>query len=197
MVYKIDTIEDYLKIKDTIEDVYIETDGQKIFVPCANLIIANRDLVQANTYNPNSMPDTKKKSLEQSILIAGFAYAITTIFDEDLGKFVIVDGFHRGLIAEKYLKMEYIPIEVLSLSASDRMMATILFNKARGFHQVDLDAEVIRSLIDQGVEEDEISKKLGISLETVHRYKQVTGIASLFKNQNYSMSWGMKEIENE
>lgn len=57
------------------------------------------------------------------------------------------------------------------------MLATVLFNKARGFHQVDLDADVIRALIEQGLTEDEIAEKLQIDLETVLRYKQLTGIA--------------------
>lgn len=195
----IHSVEEYKKTKKDLEDIYVMcADGRKIFIPCANIFLVKRDLIKANTYNPNNMPDTKKRSLQESILLAGFAYPVTTIYDDDLELFVIVDGFHRNLIAGyDFLGMEYVPITMLNLDISDRMMATILFNKARGFHQVDLDADVIRSLIEQGLTEEEISNKLGIELETVHRYKQLTGIAELFKNQNYSMSWEMKEIEND
>lgn len=195
----IHSVSEYKKIKKGLEDTYVMCeDGRKIFIPCANIFLTKRDLIKANTYNPNNMPDTKKKSLQESILLAGFAYPVTTIYDDDLELFIIVDGFHRNLIAGyDFLKMEYVPITILNLDISDRMMATILFNKARGFHQVDLDADVIRSLIEQGLTEEEISNKLGIDLETVHRYKQLTGIAELFKNQNYSMSWEMKEVKSD
>lgn len=88
--------------------------------------------------------------------------------------------------------MPIVPLD--HLTPEQRIMATWMFNKARGFHQVDLDAEIIRMLINQGVEEDEIATKLGIDPETVFRYKQVTGIVELFKNAQYSMSWEMKEI---
>lgn len=195
MIHYIDSFNDYINIKDELQDIYIPSNMGNIHIPCANVFLVKRDIVQANTYNPNSMPDTKRMSLQESILIAGFAYPITTIVDFDLEKFVIVDGFHRDLIAGyDYLNMERVPIETLKLNATDRMVATILFNKARGFHQVDLDAGVIRKLIEQGLNEDEISRKLGIDLETVHRYKQVTGIAELFKNQTYSKSWEMTEL---
>jgi DNA invertase Pin-like site-specific DNA recombinase len=73
------------------------------------------------------------------------------------------------------------------------MTATVQFNKARGVHQVDLDAEVIRALIEQGMGEEEIAAKLGIDEDTVHRYKQLTGIAELFKNTTYSTAWEMVE----
>jgi hypothetical protein len=75
------------------------------------------------------------------------------------------------------------------------MTATVQFNKARGVHQVDLDAEVIRGLIEQGMSEDEISIHLGIDLDTIHRYKQLTGIADLFKNAPYSQAWEVEESE--
>ncbi len=47
------------------------------------------------------------------------------------------------------------------------------------------------------MEEDKIAEHLGIDLDTVHRYKQITGIAELFKSAEYSMSWGMVEVSDE
>jgi hypothetical protein len=78
------------------------------------------------------------------------------------------------------------------------MAATIQFNKARGVHQIDLDAELIRALIEQGLSEDEISVRLGIDIDTIHRYKQITGVAELFAKADYSMSWHIEEeVEND
>lgn len=192
----VETAEQYLAHAATIEPVFVAGKrGQQIAVPCVNTIIVSRTLLQANTYNPNSMPDEKRDSLEESIKLAGFAYPVSVWWDNDQQLFVIVDGFHRWLITGyDYLGMEYIPVVPLDLTAEQRMMATWTFNKARGFHQVDLDAELIRRLIEQGIEEDEIAKRLGIDLETVYRYKQVTGIVDLFKNAQYSMSWEVREV---
>lgn len=86
------------------------------------------------------------------------------------------------------------PIVVLDHDLSKRMTATIQFNKARGVHSVDGDAEIIRNLIEQGLPEDEIAKHLSIDLETVLRYKQLTGIADLFKNVNYSVGWEAGDV---
>jgi hypothetical protein len=43
--------------------------------------------------------------------------------------------------------------------------------------------------------EDEISIHLGIDIDTIHRYKQLTGIAELFKNAPYSQAWEVEEAE--
>lgn len=170
--------------------------GREIKMPCLDTLMVRRELVQANTYNPNSMPDQKRDDLIESIILAGFAYGIASWWDDDLEKFVVVDGFHRWLVSGfDALGLEYVPVTPLQLTPTERMMATWLFNKARGFHQVDLDAELIRALIEQGMDEEAIASHLGIDLDTVHRYKQVTGIAELFKGAQYSMAWEMMEVE--
>lgn len=164
-----------------------------IKIPCMNTLLVEIDKVVANDYNPNNVPSDKMKLLKQSIIDNGFCFPIVTIFDNDLDKYVIIDGFHRYTTA-KSLKMDKIPIVALDHDISKRMSATIQFNKARGVHSVDLDADVIKSLIQQGKTEIEISKHLGIDLETIHRYKSLTGILDLFKNNDYSRSW---EVESD
>lgn len=168
---------------------------KKITVPCLQTLLVSRDLVVANTYNPNHVPKGKMQLLKQSIMDNGFCFPIVTIWDDDQEKFCIIDGFHRYLMStEAWLDLETIPIVVLEHSISQRMVATVQFNKARGVHQVDLDADVIRALIEQGLSEEEISLHLGIDQDTIYRYKQLTGIAELFKNANYSMPWTTLEI---
>lgn len=192
----IDTPEEYLAYRRTAAPVVVRAKrGCEILVPCANTLVVARELVQANTYNPNSVPDEKMELLCQSIVDNGFAFPIVVIWDDDLESFVVVDGFHRYLVSgPKWLGMEHVPVAVLQHTAAQRMIATWQFNKARGFHQVDLDADLIRALIQQGMSEDEICKHLGVELETVHRYKQVAGIAELFKNAAWSMPWEIQEV---
>jgi ParB-like chromosome segregation protein Spo0J len=155
-------------------------------------LMVHRNLVVANTYNPNSVSPDKMDLLRTSIIDNGWCFPIVTIWDSELRQFVIVDGFHRNLIGSKeWLDVDYIPIVVLSHSMSQRMAATIQFNKARGVHQVDLDADVVRALIQQGMSDEEVASKLGMELDSVHRYKQLTGIAELFKGVQYSTAWEM------
>lgn len=191
----IETVADWQKARKKIKPVKIKSKTQgEIAAPCMTSILCRPELVIANTYNPNSVSDEKMLLLQQSILDNGFCFPIVTIWDEDLEKFVVIDGFHRTTIGgPEWLALEYVPIVVLSHSITQRMTATIQFNKARGVHQVDLDAEVIRKLIEQGQSEEEIADKLKIDLDTVHRYKQVTGIAELFRGSNYSQAWEIVE----
>ena len=92
-----------------------------------------------------------------------------------------------------WLDFDYVPVVVLAHDVTKRMVATVQFNKARGVHQVDLDADLVRALIEQGLSEDDVAARLGMDSESVHRYKQITGVAELFKNAEYSMSWEVVE----
>ena len=167
---------------------------REIKVPCLDVKLVPRDLVQANNYNPNHVPKDKMELLKQSILDNGFCFPIVTIWSEEDGKYIIIDGFHRYTICQpEWLDIEQVPIVVLEHDISKRMAATIQFNKARGVHQVDLDADVVRSLLEQGMSEDEVAKHLGLDLDTVLRYKQMTGIIDLFKNVDYTPSWEVSE----
>lgn len=191
----IDTIEQFHALRGQLQPAYITSKRHgKIQVPCANTLLVARDLIKANNYNPNAVPKDKMRLLRQSIRDNGFCFPIVTIWDEAEQKFVIIDGFHRNSMATPdWLDLDYIPLVFVDHDISKRMYATVQFNKARGVHQVDLDAELIRSLIEQGNSEEEICEHLSIDLETVHRYKQLTGIAELFKNSSYSMPWNAIE----
>lgn len=168
----------------------------KVKFPCCQVRMVPREQVIANNYNPNSVSPDKMELLKQSILDNGFCFPIVTIRDEEQEKFVIIDGFHRRTMCDpEWLDLPEVPIVVLEHDITRRMTATVQFNKARGVHQVDLDAEIIRALISQGQSEEEISQHLGIDQETIHRYKQLTGIAELFKNSEYSMAWEMSDEE--
>lgn len=194
----INTAEDYYAWRASLQPVILSGKGQvKIAVPCANTVLVRRSLVVANTYNPNQVSDDKMELLRQSILDNGFVFPCAVIWDAEAEQFVIVDGFHRYLITgSRWLDLECVPVAVLDHEMAQRLAATWQFNKARGNHQVDLDADLIRALIEQGMEEEEIVKHLGIDLDTVHRYKQVTGIAALFANAVYSMAWEVREVED-
>ena len=163
-------------------------------MPCLSVRLAPRERVVANDYNPNAVAPDKLELLRTSIVDNGFCFPIVTIYDEDRDVFVIVDGYHRRLMADpEWLDLPEVPIVVLDHGMAQRLAATVQFNKARGVHQVDLDAEVVRSLLGQGLSDEEVATKLGMELDAVHRYKQITGIADLFASTPYSTAWEVIE----
>ena len=199
MTHYIDTPDEFAAARQQMQVQHTKSKRHgRVPVPCANTLMVARGLIRANNYNPNSVSKDKMRLLRQSIRDNGFCFPIVCIYDDAEGRFVIVDGFHRFTMAsEAWLDLDYVPVVVLEHDITKRMYATVQFNKARGSHQVDLDAELIRSLIEQGNSEEEICTHLGIDLETVHRYKSLTGIAALFSNTPYSPSWSAVEITSK
>lgn len=188
---RIDTPEQFLQQRAQLKPEFI-TSARHGHIPVPMPLLVKPALLRANNYNPNSVSKDKMKLLAQSIRDNGFCFPIVTIWDDDEQCFVIVDGFHRSSMAgDKWLDLDYVPVVFVEHNISKRMYATIQFNKARGVHQVDLDADVVRALIEQGETDEQIAIHLGIDIDTVHRYKQLTGIAELFKNQPWSSSWTM------
>lgn len=174
----------------------IETQKGVVKLPCFDVQLVDIEKVQANTYNPNHVSPDRMALLEESILMNGFCYPVVTIYDQDTDKYIIVDGFHRYLIFKEYLKANQIPIIVLDHDITKRMMATVQFNRARGIHQVELMGDLVKSLVEQGVSDEDIAEKLGMEIEEVYRLKQITGIAELFKNVEYSKAWEVMEVND-
>jgi ParB-like chromosome segregation protein Spo0J len=166
--------------------------GASVSVPCADALLAARELLSANTYNPNHVSPDKMALLERSIRDNGFCFPIVTIWDDENERLVIVDGFHRYLVSgPDYLGMSHVPVVVLTHTVAQRMAATVQFNKARGVHQVDLDADVVKALLGQGLSDEEVAERLGLELDAVHRYKSIAGVAALFAKADYSIAWEM------
>lgn len=172
----------------------IETKKGMIKLPCLEVRIVNIDKVQANNYNPNAVASNNMALLEESILANGFCFPVVTVWDPESEKYIIVDGFHRYLIFRDYLEAKQLPIIILEHDISQRMAATVQFNRARGVHQVELMGDLVQALVEQGIDDNDIAQRLGMELEEVFRLKQITGIAELFKNQLYSKSWEMMEV---
>ena len=172
----------------------IESKKGPIKLPCLKVEIVDIDLVQANNYNPNAVADNNMKLLEESIMANGFCFPVVTVWDHDQEKYTIVDGFHRYLIFRDWFDAKQLPIIVLDHDISQRMAATVQFNRARGVHQVELMGDLVQALVQQGVDDAGIAQRLGMEEEEVYRLKQITGIAELFKNQLYSRAWEMREV---
>lgn len=173
--------------------VVIKSRRGPIRVPCLDVKLVPIKDVEANDYNPNQVSRKNMNLLMESIISNGFCFPVVTAWDEDAGKYVIIDGFHRYQ-AMLDAGAEELPVVVLGHDAQRRMEATVQFNRARGVHQVELMGDLVARLLKEGTDEVSIAKALGMELEEVLRLKQVTGIAELFRGQDYSRAWETGEV---
>lgn len=69
------------------------------------------------------------------------------------------------------------------------MASTIRHNRAKGEHSPQLMSNIVRDLVDAGMSDQWITKNLGMDINELVRMKQVSGLARLFHNQDFSKSW--------
>lgn len=153
--------------------------------------IVGIDELFANEYNPNRMPSTEMNLLKECILRFGFLFPIITTWDEDQNKYRIIDGYHRYETLRR-IGCKEVSIIDLQIKYHDAVQLTVLMNRIKGLHQVELMSDLVVKLSDLGLQDSEIAKNLGMEPEEYLRLKQQVGIAHAFKNHEYSNSW---EIE--
>lgn len=142
----------------------------------------------ANDYNPNRMPDTEMNLLKESILKFGFIFPIVASWDKEKQKYRIIDGYHR-FEALKRIGADEVTIVDMNLNYHDAVQLTVLMNRIKGLHQVELMSDLVLKLENLGLEDSEICDNLGMEAEEYLRLKQQLGIAHAFKNHEYSSSW--------
>ena len=166
---------------------------KEIPMPCLNTRKVLLTDIMPNEYNPNKVDRQNMKLLEHSILEDGLTMPIVTIFDRETGKYSIIDGFHRYSIMLK-LKQKYIAAVVLEKDIKQRMASTVRHNRARGVHQIELMSDMVVSLVQLGWEDAKIAVHLGMDADEVLRLKQLSGIAEIFEDLDFTSSWEFKEI---
>lgn len=182
--------QDKFEFLNEVKDYIYSLSPQKVN-PVDRVIWVPKDMVIANNYNPNSVAEKELKLLYTSVNEDGYTQPIVTIWDENLGKYVIVDGFHRNLILRKYKDIEErcygrLPIVVIDKNIDQRMASTVRHNRARGSHSVDGMVNIVFNMMRNGCSEREICDKLGMEQREFVKLKYITGFAKIFKNYDYS-----------
>ncbi|MDR2583467.1 MAG: ParB/RepB/Spo0J family partition protein [Fibromonadaceae bacterium] len=162
--------------------------------PVYNVKAIPVEKLRANEYNPNNVAPTEMELLYRSIKEDGYTMPIVVYYHEEEDVYEIVDGFHRYSIILKYediyeREKGLLPCSIIEKPISERIASTIRHNRARGSHDVDLMSNIVAELVELGKSDNWISKYLGMSKDEILRLKQVTGIAALFKDQEFSKSW--------
>ncbi|MCI8509582.1 MAG: ParB-like nuclease domain-containing protein [Lachnospiraceae bacterium] len=168
--------------------------------PVYNITAVPIDKIQANNYNPNSVAPPEMKLLYESIKNDGYTMPIVCYYDAEQDIYIIVDGFHRYRIMKEYPDIYeredgMLPVSVINKSIDERMASTIRHNRARGTHDVELMSNIVKDLHELGRSDAWISKHLGMDRDEILRLKQITGLASLFKDINFGKAW--KPVEEE
>lgn len=153
--------------------------------------------VQANDYNPNAVATIEMKLLYTSILHDGYTQPVVTIWDEAIGKYVIVDGFHRYTTMRQNKDIHdrnngLLPIVVIEKDINDRMASTVRHNRARGKHSVSGMSSMVFNMLENGWNDVDICNELGMEPEELLRLKHITGFSKLFADKDYNKAWESK-----
>lgn len=151
------------------------------------------DQVEGNDYNPNKVAAPELDLLEESIKADGITMALVVMTDLERDRWVVIDGFHRHRVATERLGRRWVPCTVLERPLADRMASTVRHNRARGKHQVELMAALVKALLAEGLDDEQMAVRLGMSVEELLRLRQMVGAARIFAADEYSRSWGTVE----
>lgn len=160
--------------------------------------------VVANDYNPNSVAPPEMRLLELSIMADGYTQPIVT-WPHD-GKVEVIDGFHRHRVGKESKVVAgrikgYLPTVIIKEDRegqNDRMASTIRHNRARGKHSVTSMSDIVVELKRRNWTNERICRELGMDEDEVLRLCQITGLAELFSDQEFSKSWDVEgEITEE
>lgn len=151
--------------------------------------------VKANDYNPNSVAPPEMKLLEISIGEDGYTQPVVTFLEGDSRE--VVDGFHRTRVGKECIDINnrihgHLPVVTINQDRTDkgdRIAATIRHNRARGKHKISAMSDIIVSLRRRCWTPEKIARELGMEADEVLRLSQITGLASLFSNSEFSQAW--------
>lgn len=170
--------------------------------PVGCVLWVPREQVVANDYNPNTVAQPEMELLEHSITEDGYTQPIV-VWQRDDGVYEVVDGFHRHrvggespVVAERLAG--YLPVTVVNTSRTkrgDRIAATIRHNRARGKHRIDSMAEIVLELKRRNWSDKKIGKELGMDPDEVLRLAQITGVAEMFADHEFSEAWEAEIVE--
>lgn len=171
-----------------------QEEGSQFRSPVYRVIAVPIEKVQANDYNPNSVAPPEMALLETSIWEDGYTQPVVTYYDKDKDLYIVVDGFHRYLIlrdSERIRKRErgMLPVVVIDKELGDRMASTIRHNRASGSHNIELMSTIVAELVEMGKGDRWICQHIGMSPDELLRLKQITGLAALFQNREFSQAW--------
>lgn len=170
----------------------MSTENESYKSPVYNVRAIPVERIESNDYNPNVVAPPEMKLLELSIWEDGFTMPCVCYYDGEKDSYILVDGYHRYRVM-KTSKRIYererglLPVVVIDKDLSNRMASTIRHNRARGTHNIELMCQIVAELDRAGMSDQWIMKNIGMDRDEVLRLKQISGLADLFANKDFSI----------
>lgn len=170
-------------------------------VDCVQWVL--HESIIANDYNPNTVAPPEMKLLEHSISEDGYTQPIVAWSKE--GHYEVVDGFHRNRVGRESETVKarvkgYLPLVVINNEREDRgdrIASTIRHNRARGKHRIDAMSEIVVELKRRNWSNEKIGRDLGMDPDEVLRLSQISGLAEMFADRQFSEAWEADSINEE
>jgi len=164
--------------------------------PVYNVLRVPLEKIRANAYNPNAVAPPEMRLLEKSIREDGYTMPIVCYRIPDTDEFEIVDGFHRYTVMKTCRDIREreggcMPVVVIEKDISNRMASTIRHNRARGSHSIDLMVNIVGELVESGMSDEWIAKNIGMDADELLRLKQISGLAAMFKDRDFTAAWAV------
>lgn len=155
--------------------------------------------VEANDYNPNSVAPPEMELLAHSIHQDGYTQPIVS-YELESDKREVVDGFHRHRVGRENpvvnrRVMSYLPVVSIKSSQqgrNDRIASTIRHNRARGKHKVEAMSDIVIELKRRNWTNERVARELGMDQDEVLRLCQITGLAEMFNDTDFSKAWDVE-----
>lgn len=187
-IYAINSIKKIIHEKSPFKDEPVDC---VLWVKC--------DSVTANDYNPNSVAPPEMKLLEHSIAEDGYTQPIVAWAKGD-EEFEVVDGFHRNRVGKESKNVKkrihgFLPVTIINggrIDRNDRIASTIRHNRARGKHKIEAMSDIVLELKRRNWTDERISKELGMDQDEILRLCQITGLADMFADKDFSKSWDVE-----
>ena len=172
--------------------------------PVDCVLWVKNDSVHSNDYNPNSVAPPEMELLRLSIEADGYTQPIVTMI-EDTGEREVIDGFHRNRVGKECKEIQervkgYLPVVSINKTREDkgdRIASTIRHNRARGKHKVTAMSDIVVDLKKRNWSDEKIARELGMDPDEVLRLCQISGLAEMFTEQEFSQAWEIEAINEE
>jgi parB-like protein len=168
------------------------SDMQNYVSPVYNIKAVPIEKIRANAYNPNVVAPPEMKLLELSIWEDGYTMPCVCYYIPDEDLYELVDGYHRYMVmttSKRIYQREngLLPVAIIDKDLSNRIASTIRHNRARGTHSIELMTTIVGELKGSGMSDEWIMKNIGMDKDELLRYKQISGLAALFADKEFSI----------
>lgn len=169
--------------------------------PVDCVVWVKNDKVIGNEYNPNKVAPPEMVLLGISIEEDGFTQPIVAFPENDIYK--VVDGFHRNRVGKEIPAITqklhgYLPLTLIRPDRegkSDRIASTIRHNRARGKHTITGMTDIIVELKRRNHSNEWIARELGMDADEILRLSQISGLAEMFADKDFSEAWTTDNLE--